>query len=880
VILFVPGIKGSELFEGENKRWFPSTQKDVELLHIRNDLDATSIIRQVTPFGIKKLSQVIYRGLLDEFGEEGLALFPYDWRQSVLNHVSDLADKIINESNASGEKVILIAHSMGGLLAKLAIQEICERGENSRIEKFITIGTPWQGAPDSFKALLYGEPGIFGNLKEILQFITVEDTRELARVLPSVYQLLPSKEYFDHEEGKFIIGKNGMDMTYDSFKTFINYLHDKDKEAKDFVDVWAKYIDPLHRAIARSLPDGLVHDCLIGHSIPTLYRVPEDSKIGVGKKRYKDSSSFKNGDGVVPIHSAVPPHEANLFFIKGEHAKLCSLPDVLEFIRWSINNSNIEELPDNIMYTADNSLPVDSNLKVGLLAKIMCPVESTILDEQGRYVAGVFDTSIDDVSDLADNENVKFFNIGESKYIYFADQKEQDLTFEIHAYKEGIASVSIEVFDEDNNKEFYFETIPVSNERSAKLIIPADKPVEESSLEYQGETITPFEKPAIEVKILKETPIPKVKILYQPTQGVKKVKHRPTYSGPVILNIESDKIENIAELFYSIDGKSIQKYAEGVVLTLSTGQHTIEVFGKDIYNRPITPVQSKISIDNQPPKTRVNLTIEPDGVFVSFEAQSNNSPLETKYRFIEDETVEDQVEWKSTDNDNKINVPSSFLRLSPNNKIKIEFYSINKELEKEESINALIFHLGDIPILMWEETAKAVTPIMIFETIFQHELFDLNEFSVNQLIQNKYSDIDYNAMIADNVKSIRFESDNLTVEVLFSEKYSLFFSGSPTELLKLGQEYDFSFELKTERSNESISSTSPKARLHPIKAPKLPDTLITLSEQKGVFKGKFTVDSNFKYYKHKLIITDIKNISPPLREITLLLDEEDKEEDN
>lgn len=876
MIIFVPGIKGSELFEGDNKRWFPSTQKDVDLLNIKNELEAPSILRQVTPYGIKQMTHVIYKGLLDEYGDQGLSLFPYDWRKSIFTHVGTLADKIINEANASGEKVTLVAHSMGGMLAKLAIQEVYERQEIEKIQKFISIGTPWHGSPDSYKALLYGEPGIFENLKEILQFITVEGSRELARMFPSVYQLLPSEKYFDHSDGKFIITDNDMGITYDTFKTIIQNIHDRDKEEKDYVDVWENYIEPLHVEMQKELPEEVIHDCLIGHSLPTLYKVPDNSRIGFGIKKYKRSSSFMNGDGVVPIYSAIPSHVANLFFVKGEHSKLCSTPSVLDFLRWSINSNGLDTLPEQVSSAEDGNIPINSSLKAGMMAKIMCPVESTILDEQGRYVAGVFDTNIEEVSDLADSDSVKFFNIGESKYIYFAKKNEEDLTFEIHAYKEGIASVSLEVFEENQKTELTFDTIPVSNEISAKLLIPSDEPPLNSTLEYQGEVLTPRAQETVQVDTLRDTPIPNIKIVFEPTEGVNKVPYRPTYSGPVILKVESENISNVAELFYSLDGKNIEKYEEGIILSLVPGQHLIEVFGKDIYNRPINTKQAKISIDNQPPKTTVGLTIDPEGIFITFKAKTIGSSAETKYRFIESEQDKENIEWKTTELDNKIIVPSRKLRTSPKEKITIQFYSINTDFNLQEEVKNLAFNLGDIPILMWEESTSAVTPKMIWDTVFQHELFDINEFSVKQLIHNKYHDIGNHDIIGDNVKSIRFESESLIVEVLFSEKYSLYFSGSPTELLKLGEEYNFSFELRAERSNENITSTSPIAKLHPLKARGIADEVIPLTEKDGVFYGKFKVNNNFQHYKHKLIITDIKNISPTLREIPLLLSENDE----
>ncbi|MDW7614892.1 alpha/beta hydrolase [Peribacillus simplex] len=878
MIIFVPGIKGSELYDGDNKRWFPATQKDLDLLDLKNDLEPRSVLRHVTPFGITKFSQVIYRDLLDEFGDNNLSLFPYDWRRSIFDHVEKLANKIINESKANNEKVTLVAHSMGGMLAKLAIQKLEEKQELQRINKFITIGTPWHGAPDAFKSLTYGEPGIFEKLWVFFQtLLSAEATKNLARILPSVYQLLPSETYFNHPDGKFIVTEGEMDITYEGFKTKIQNLHDLDKNEDEFVDVWKNYIDPLHKAMTQDLPPELIHDCLIGHSIPTLYKVPEISKNGIILKLYKQPSSFMNGDGVVPLHSATPSHNANLFFTEGEHSNLCSLPQVINFIKWSEGDEDLKVLPDGITYS-EKDIPVNSGLKAGLKARIMCPVESTILDEQGAYVAGVFDPSITEISKLAESDDVRFYHIGESKYIFFMNRPEEDLTFEIHAYKEGIASISLEVIDNQEETELKFDTIPVNSEKSAKLVIPASKLVEESVLKYEGKETTPKKRKLVDKDKIKEIPVPKVKINFQPAEGVKKILYRHTYSGPVFLTLESDDFEKIDELFYSIDGKSIYRYNEKSILDLAPGKHIIEVFGKDVYNRPITPVNSKIYFDTAAPKTKVSLLVEPEGIFISFKAQSNNSPSVTHYRFLNKDTAKDEIEWRTTEGDHRILVPANKLRENTKASIAIEFFSKNTEFDFKEEVQKFEFSLGNIPMLMWEEFTSALTPSMVWDNLLPLGLLDLSEFSVSQLIQNKFYDIGETDVIGDNVKSIKFQSDPLTLEVFFSEKYSLYFSGPPTELLQLGQEYEFSFELRTERGNERITSTNPTARIHAIKGKKLSDKPIELKVKNGVFKGNFTVNSNFKIFKHKLIITDTKNITPPLREIPLILSEQVQDE--
>lgn len=876
----MPGIKGSELYDGNNRRWFPSTPKDLKFLNINNNLEPKTVLRQVTPYGLKKFTQVIYEGLLDEFGDNNFTIFPYDWRRSILDHVDNLAERIINESIAINGKVTIVAHSMGGMLSKLAIQRVFEKGEVHRINKFITIGTPWHGAPDAFKSLLYGEPGFFEKMWAFYLAFNVEKTRKLATMFPSVYQLLPSETYFNNDDGNFILTENEKNLSYEDFKTIIQNIHDSDKEEKDQIDVWKNYIEPVHTAMRLELPEEVTHDCLIGHSIPTLYKIPENSKKGSLYKKYKLPSSFMNGDGVVPLHSATPSHKANLFYIEGEHSNLCSLPEVIEFIKWSTNNGELSTLPKKILHSQGNNIPVNKELPPGAVAKIMCPVESTILDKDGAYVAGVFDPSITDISKLAESEEIKFIHIGEAKYFFIKEKPKEDLSFSIHAYEEGIASVSINVIENKEESELKFDTIPVTREKSATLIIPGNKPIEESILKYENETITPKKRKHINDEQLKDIAIPKVKININPFEGVMKVPWRDTYSGPIYLIIESDNFEMIDELFYSIDGKSITKYRNNKpVLNLSPGEHIIDVFGKDVHNRPIKPVSKKVYIDTEAPKTKVFLLVEPEGIFVSFKSLTHNSPAETYYRFIDPEKGNAEIEWKTTESEDKISIPSQKIRENINSSIVIEFFSKNTKFNFKEEVQKLEFSLGNIPMLMWEDFTSALTPGMIWDNLFPLGLLDRNEFHVSQLVQKKYHKIGYADIIGDNVKSIKFESNMLTIEVFFSEKYSLYFSGPPTELLQLGQKYKFSFELRTERGNESVTSTNPVAKICAINARSIPDKNVKLTKKEnGIFEGIFTVDSNFKKYNHKLVITDSKNVSPPLREIPLRLTEHEHEE--
>lgn len=80
---------------------------------------------------------------------------------------------------------------------------------------------------------------------------------------------------------------------------------------------------------------------------------------------------------------------------------------------------------------------ITSKLKNGKLAKIMCPVEATILDSNGLYVAGVFDPSVPGVSPILKDQSVELFTLGESKYMFIEEDLDIDLSLKLTHIKQG-----------------------------------------------------------------------------------------------------------------------------------------------------------------------------------------------------------------------------------------------------------------------------------------------------------------------------------------------------------------------------------------------------------------------------------------------------------
>jgi pimeloyl-ACP methyl ester carboxylesterase len=125
----------------------------------------------------------VIRGSVDNLRPANSFEFPYDWRRD--NRVAArLLKQFIDQrlalwrtySGAADAKVILLAHSMGGLVARYYL-EVLEGWRDCRA--LITFGTPYRGSANALNYLAYGYKKRFLDLTEIM------------RSFSSIYQLLP-----------------------------------------------------------------------------------------------------------------------------------------------------------------------------------------------------------------------------------------------------------------------------------------------------------------------------------------------------------------------------------------------------------------------------------------------------------------------------------------------------------------------------------------------------------------------------------------------------------------------------------------------------------------------------------------------------------------
>ncbi|MED3789993.1 hypothetical protein P4576_22740 [Peribacillus frigoritolerans] len=910
-VIFVPGIKGTELFNGENKVWLPKTQNDLDFLRMENKL------RSEDPIGIFNAviwKFNIYKRIVDKLKgwfPSNAETFGYDWRDDAKSNSEILVEEIkdLYSKNNVDEKVTIVAHSMGGIIAKLAIFELNKQGLIHLVDKLITIGTPWLGAPDALKVLSYGENGIFRGTDTISQFMDDSRMMELSRQYPSAYQLLPNKAYYDQPDGKYVRTVDKKEVSYQDIiskvKTFFNCWDEENKVFKN-IDVWTKYVAPIHKAMLSPLPDDIEHECIIGVGEPTLYGLSMESEEK--RKEFKGEFAFKNGDGVVPLISAIPidgSKKLKKYYVRGEHAYLCSNKKVIKIVE-NILLGDTKTLPNGVTTYE----PENSELKKGKLAIIKCPVDSTILDNEGAYVAGVFDPS-KEVSEFVTEEKVNYFTIGNSKFIFIEDNCNEDLSFDIRAYDDGITDVSVKIFEKDKTTELDFASIPMTSKSSAKLLLPlsGDDIVDKATVIHNGEETKKTVRTYEAEPIIIDEKLSTIKVqIKEASEQVKRIPYNPIYNGNVILEVKSlnntDVTQNakIKEVMYAINNEPAKTYEGPVELkSLKNGENRITVIGKDVFNRPLKSIEKKVYLDIIPPKTTIKLLAEPDGLIAIFTPETQGSKAETQYRFsyswesdteIEPETeiestteIEPETEWKVATAGQEVAIPWKKVKDDPEQFISIEYFSKNEFGVVEQLTREIKVKVGKIPALMWSEVSTtSLTPKMILSNIlYEHPNFLDDEIKMFALMGERKKDnlysLENDEVIKDNVKGVRFSSTNLIMDVMFAEPYSLYFSGPPSEVLRKNEKYKFKFELITDRTKERVNYTNPKVTLRKnVKKQSTEEKIrIPLEELNGIYYGEFTVDETFKEDKHKLVITDNKNSDPALRLITLIMDEVEAE---
>ena len=258
--------------------------------------------------GYSKVSAYLQRQFAVAPGQNFFT-FPYDWRRDnrlAARRLKEQTDRWLREwrKQSPDAKLILVAHSMGGLVARYFLE--CLEGWQDT-GRLVTFGTPYRGSLNALNFLLHG-------VQKRLGPVPVLDLSRLLRSFPSIYQLLPIYPCLDPGDGRLIRVSEAAG------------LPQLDPERVRAADGFHREIE---RAVAAHLDDEAYRRSrytmhpIVGTFQATLLSA---RRSGDGVDVLPTYPGFApDGDGTVPRVSATPvefPHEEGAMFAAERHGSL------------------------------------------------------------------------------------------------------------------------------------------------------------------------------------------------------------------------------------------------------------------------------------------------------------------------------------------------------------------------------------------------------------------------------------------------------------------------------------------------------------------------------------------------------------------------------
>src|SRR3989344_3774884 len=499
-VLIVPGLVGTEIYNnGSEKLWLDLNHNFADigdefmdplsfseyLYPAHNSLSIGDIIRK--PNIIFDYSE----GLITELKNQGyienqdLFTFPYDWRYGVSGKYpdgktnSDLLKEKIHDilTQTGGDKVDVIAHSLGGLVVK---KYAIDNSVSHYIGKAIFVGVPNTGAPKSIKALLQGDN--FG-----IPWLSESEIKKISANMPTAYDLLPTQQYYNTvgsfvkviDEGSLfdLFDYTEKDLTYDEFKNYATNDHG---------------LNSLALTGAESLHTADFDNFDLRSAGIDLYAI-DGCKKGTMEQiveyRYGDLVKYKNvkfktGDGTVPISSStnLPVNSSNKFyFLNADHGKMLSQDGGLQKIVNLITGSNLA--------TGDNITQDIAQCHLnGKAISVYSPVDIFVTDQNGNQMGLAADGSI--VNEIP---NAAFEVMGQEKFLYLPTDEGQ--TYDIKMQGTGTGTYTItsqNIADSQTTSTEVFSNLPVTPTLTGHINLSNQTTLSiQETPESATETITP-----------------------------------------------------------------------------------------------------------------------------------------------------------------------------------------------------------------------------------------------------------------------------------------------------------------------------------------------------------------------------------------------------
>jgi len=338
-LLFLPGIMGSSLGSDElGGIWWLDLMNTATIDKLGLSPDGLSDAEPGSRI-VPLTTDHRYTAFLAACGNAGGLKhdrLPYDWRKSLRLSTDAVRKRIIEIAEANGgQPVHVVAHSMGGVLIRLALMV---HGDEiwPRVGKIVFIGTPHYGSPaigGYLKNHFWGF-NMMAVLAKLLERSTFRSMRGALGLLPAPIGVYPgTRDGEEHPCANF-------DM-YDANAWHLELPTEETARLQAVLDDAAA----LHRDLYQS-HEQLPQDrrdrmaVIAGVGYDTLFRLEYKKRLFFWEHMNKITEQdpedpHRLGDGRVPVASAALEHVGQTRYVRGVHGSLPNIPAVYnDAFRW------------------------------------------------------------------------------------------------------------------------------------------------------------------------------------------------------------------------------------------------------------------------------------------------------------------------------------------------------------------------------------------------------------------------------------------------------------------------------------------------------------------------------------------------------------------
>ncbi|MFA5961776.1 MAG: hypothetical protein WC848_03795 [Parcubacteria group bacterium] len=337
-----------------------------------------------------------YDNLYKEFVDNGyvpdrdLFELPYEWRDSNIENAKLLAQKIQDITTQNNwPKVDIVAHSMGGLLAREYVESDYYADD---IDQLVTLGTPQNGAPGAY--LKWDGDGWFWDLSDMYtKHILTQEAQEARnpeyadlfdyihqRPIASLQELLPVYNYLQDVENDDVYKIYPLDYPENIFLENLNSAEKKGKlNYIEFDKIVGKAGSDEGTIVGFKVIDAPEMGKYWDHGYPLGFEIPLIGDRGLTKGI---------GDGTVPLESAKSENIPSDEYVEINAAHV-DLPTKAQ--------KDILELLTGVRPTGEND---DSLIKNLLIVSVYSPIDVQIIAPDGLHWAGKKIRPLEDINQI------------------------------------------------------------------------------------------------------------------------------------------------------------------------------------------------------------------------------------------------------------------------------------------------------------------------------------------------------------------------------------------------------------------------------------------------------------------------------------------------